>query len=450
MVFTNAQTTAFFTDPAQMALPDETYDQLAAEGITTVDDLSEFVDDDIKQITENLRRPAGRVPIDPANLALGTMPHPPFVLGAKSLNCLKAAGDIIRYYDTTDRALTPTNMRWDPVIKSFTEHWKSLLERKKQDKPEVPKITRGLPVVKWSEAFNDWLFRVIGARHIPLAYCTRETADVPAEPPLATNQPFSAEHGSVEAELIARASHHHPLFQQDNSDIYYGLEEATRGTIYAVSIKPFQRAKNGRGALAAMISQYAGEDKWRALIKQAEDLIHSRRWKGQQTNYSLEKFIGQHRTAHVNVSQCSSHDVNYQVPNETSRVTYLLTGIECMHPPLQAAMALVLRSDQAPTGKMNDFEATASFLLPHDPVATKRNMDKKRPAADISELNATQRGAEIMKARSGKTGVEFRFHTYDEYDNLTQEQKAELDEYRDSRESQGLSRKLPKIKGKGG
>jgi hypothetical protein len=197
-------------------------------------------------------------------------------------------------------------------------------------------------------------------------YCTRETADVPAEPPLATNQPFSAEHGSVEAELIAHASHNHPLFQQDNSDIYYGLEEATRGTIYATSIKPFQRAKNGRDALAAMISQYAGEDnKCRALIKQAADLIHSRRWKGQRTNYSLEQFIGQHRTAPVNMSQCSSH-VNYQVPNETSRVTYLLTGIECMHPPLHAATALV-RSDQAaPTGKMNDFEATASFLLPHD------------------------------------------------------------------------------------
>jgi hypothetical protein len=56
----------------------------------------------------------------------------------------------------------------------------------------------------------------------------------------------------------------------------------------------------------------------------------------------------------------------------------------------------------------------------------KRNMDKKRPAADISELNAAQCGAEITKARSGKIGVEFRFHTYDEYDNLTQEQRQNL------------------------
>jgi hypothetical protein len=133
-----------------------------------------------------------------------------------------------------------------------------------------------------------------------------------------------------------------------------------------------------------MISQYAAEDKWHALIKQAEDMIHNRKWKGQQSSYSLEKFIGQHRTAFVNMGQCATH-VNYQLPNEISRVTYLLAGIECMHPPLQATIALV-HSDQDDDGKMNGFEATASFMLPHDPVANKRSSDHKRPAAEISEV----------------------------------------------------------------
>jgi hypothetical protein len=196
-----------------------------------------------------------------------------------------------------------------------------------------------------------------------------------------------------------------------------------------------------------MISQYAGEDKWRALIKQAEDMIHNRKWKGQQSNYSLEKFIGQHRTAFVNMGQCATH-VNYQLPNEISRVTYLLAGIECMHPPLQAAMALV-RSDQEAEGKMNDFEATASFMLPHDPVANKRSSDNKRPAAEISEVTFTPT-EDVMKARVGKTGVKYRFHTKPEYDALSEEQRKDLNQYRDAREAQGLSRKLPKTKGHGG
>jgi hypothetical protein len=449
MVFTIQQTTAFFEEAAQMAIPHETRVQLATEGIDTVDDLGEFDEDNLKQIADNLRRPSGRVPIDPINDPNGaTMATPAFVFGAKSHNRLKAASDLVRYYETVGRDLTAANMRWNPTIKLFNEHWKSLVERKKDDRPETPKITRGLPVVKWTEAFRDFLNRVIGSRHIPLVYLIRDVVDVPAAPLCATGLPHAEEFGSVEAELIARATHTHPLFRDDNALLYYLLEEATRGTSYSASIKPFQRTKNGRSAFLAMLSQYAGEDKWRALIKQAEDMLHNRKWKGQQTNYSLEKFIGQHRTAFVNMSQCATH-INYQLPNANSRVTYLLSALECMHPPLQAAMALI-RSDQDEDGKMNDFEATASFLLPHDPVANKRSNDRKRPSAEISEVTFDIPSDDITKARVGKTGVEFRFHTKPEYSELSDDQRKELNEYRDARETKGLSRKLPKVQGRGG
>jgi hypothetical protein len=100
------------------------------------------------------------------------------------------------------------------------------------------------------------------------------------------------------------------------------------------------------------------------------------------------------------MGQCATH-VNYQLPNEISRVTYLLAGIECMHPSLQAAMALV-RSDQDDDGKMNDFEATASFMLPHDPVANKRSSDHKRPAAQrfARTYNGSQPCPSIFTTRS--------------------------------------------------
>lgn len=428
-----------------MGIPNATRLQLVTEGIVSVDDLEEFDEANMKQITDNLRRPSGRVPVDPAVPNGPTVATPPFEIGAKSIIRLKAASDIVRYYQTTGRPLTAANMQWDPVVKSFVEHWKDLKARKTTDKPETPKISRGLPVVKWTEAFTDFLNRVSGSRYIPLAYVVRPDAVVPAAaPPLLNNAPYSIVHGSVEAELIARASHDHALFKGDNALVYYYIEEATRSTVYAASIKPFQRTKNGRGAFAAMLSQYAGEDKWRALIKESEDLMHRQRWKGQQSNYSLEKFIGQHRAAFVNLTQCADH-VNYQLPNEISRVTYLLDGLECMHPPLQASMALV-RHD--PVGKMNDFEATASFLLPHDPVATRRTNDRKRQAdvseitADVGETHAT------AKPRIGKTGVELRFHTKSEYSALTNDQRKELADHRDSREAKGQGRNLPMKGGK--
>jgi hypothetical protein len=197
----------------------------------------------------------------------------------------------------------------------------------------VPKITKALPIIKWTEAFRDYLHRVIGVRIIPLAYVIRPEADVPAIGAQAAGTPHSIEHGAIEIELIARASHGHPLFREDNSTMYYKIEEATRATPYAASIKPFQKSKNGRGAWLAVLNQYAGKDKWEAEIKRHEKLLHTGEWKG-QSNYTLERFIAEHRNAFVSM-QAAAENVRYQLPNEHSRVGYLLDAILCNDAGLQ-------------------------------------------------------------------------------------------------------------------
>ena len=89
----------------------------------------------------------------------------------------------------------------------------------------------------------------------PLIYTVREhVVPVDALPPIATYMPHSVIHGSVEEYLIARESHDHPLFKDDNAEVYYDLETAVRGTTYLASIKPFQRQKDGSGALLGVQS----------------------------------------------------------------------------------------------------------------------------------------------------------------------------------------------------
>jgi hypothetical protein len=125
--------------------------------------------------------------------------------------------------------------------------------------------------------------------------------------PQAAGTPHSAEHEAIKTELIFRASHVHPLFREDNLAVYYKLEEATRATSYAASIKPYQRTKNGRDAWwLALSSQYAGNDKWEAKIKCHEQLLHTRMWKG-----------AQHRNAFVSVQAAAEH-MTYQLSNEHS------------------------------------------------------------------------------------------------------------------------------------
>ena len=54
MVLTAAQTAAFFEDADQMGIPHDTVEQLAAEGISTVNDLADFDKDSLEQLANNL------------------------------------------------------------------------------------------------------------------------------------------------------------------------------------------------------------------------------------------------------------------------------------------------------------------------------------------------------------------------------------------------------------
>jgi predicted RecB family nuclease len=54
MPLTAAQVTAFFTDAAQMGIPNATVVQLQEEGINSIDDLVDFDKDTIEQIAANL------------------------------------------------------------------------------------------------------------------------------------------------------------------------------------------------------------------------------------------------------------------------------------------------------------------------------------------------------------------------------------------------------------
>ena len=96
MVFTNAQTTALFEDAHQMGIPNATRLQIVTQGIVNVQDLEEFDEANLKQITENMRRPPGRIPVNPAQPLGASIQTPPFAFGVNSIIRLKAASDIVR------------------------------------------------------------------------------------------------------------------------------------------------------------------------------------------------------------------------------------------------------------------------------------------------------------------------------------------------------------------
>ena len=92
-------------------------------------------------------------------------------------------------------------------------------------------------VIKRTKDFADSLQRKIGARTIPLRYVIHTNDTIIVTPlPLARGQPYSTTHRLVEEEFVARVSHAHALYRDNNSSVCYLLEEVTRDTNFSALI----------------------------------------------------------------------------------------------------------------------------------------------------------------------------------------------------------------------
>jgi hypothetical protein len=323
--------------------------------------------------------------------------------------------------------LTVLNTVYETVIKSFTNQWAGLKDPKWQTQPVVPKITGEVPIMQWVGVFDDFHNRKIGVRTFPLSYVTRETAL--ASRPASVhreNLPHGEEFDSIEEELVAQASHMHPLYCEDNATVYYCLKEAVWGTQYASSLKPFQQIKNGRGALFSIIQHFTRANKWQAELSMRDKFLHEKVWNG-QTLYLLERFISQLSGAFIAMKDAAEH-VPFQLPNEFTRVGFLRAGITSSNAGLQAAMANI-KSDADPTSetsKLHHFKLAATYLQPFCPVLKKFQSGAKRDAIKISDVSGSGFGT---KPSAGKRGVSLWYHTSEEYEALTQPQKDELLEW---------------------
>ena len=129
---------------------------------------------------------------------------------------------------------------------------------------------------------------------------------------------------------------------------------------------------------------------------------------------------------------CDEH-VQYQLPNEHSRVGFLIDTIQCSDTGLQATMTSV-KTDNGPYGLQNNFERDVSHLLPYNPVLKKQATEIKRDCALISLAEVhygpiTTIAANDSKLSIGKTGVHLCYHKHNKYMKLTHEERRELSEW---------------------
>ena len=305
-------------------------------------------------------------------LALGLLPFQQGVLLASSLHPLHGTTIVI------------LEGRLAQIIGTIKTHfgtstkWSAIKTLSKQSPPKVPTLTKTNTPLRWYDAFKKVCYNTFGVRTVPLTYIIREKVEVTPETgndasvtydPCLTNKAHGAS-GSILQDLIHRTSQAHPLFKQYNATVFIIIEEASRGNHYYNTINPFKRDRNGRGAWLALVSSHVGEDKWESITKQNSSWLMTTKWNGK--NYSLEVFCSQHRSKNPQLMEASLH-VQFQVPDEHTRVGYLIDNIDHQDADLRAAIAQIRTNS---SGARDKFDRSVSILLPVDPF-TKTPANKK-------------------------------------------------------------------------
>ena len=153
-------------------------------------------------------------------------------------------------------------------MKDFYTKYEEVIALAHETKPSVSILPKSNSPLKWIESLRDCLFSTYGLRKPPLLYVIQDNVNPPdkAEDPLVNEKAYGSS-GSIINELIARLTHADLLFKADNASAYSMLEEATPGTVYASTVKPCSRKKDGRSAWKSMVSSHDGNDKWAQLQK---------------------------------------------------------------------------------------------------------------------------------------------------------------------------------------
>ena len=411
---------------------------LIEQGIE-LDQLDTFEPNDINVMCSAARKPGGTIN-DPTALVnvyggpVRQVQNPGVTVPAILQLKLKVAVTAAQFYNDVGRPVTPLIMNWTRIMK-FRAYNRAIEEW--EDAESLPVYSSDSDTIKFLELVREHLRSKLGIRKIPLSYVIRKDVAVPPIGVIKEDFPYSDNVTSFHDDLIKRALHDHPNYADDNATVLDILVACFKGTMHMSDLKPFQRTRDGRGALLALELHNMGTSKYDTIVSKAENTVLNTKWNGRNSRFTLARHIAAHRNAQNEMMQCQDA-IGYQAPNEHTRVGRLLHSIISSDLRVVSAKTTIL----ADSVKRKNFEDAADFLLLAAPVT--RGDDNRGTDHNISALEEYDGFNEV---EVGKTGVEFRYYKGKEFAQLSDEQREELIAHR---EKFGNLKKRGKRKGEPG
>ena len=427
-----------------MGLTAEAKDWLTTvQGILNPGHFLEMDDDTILQINRQTNRMRyGPAPNEGGNL----VQLMPIILPAAFWSKLKKSVQAAKHYNWIDVPITPGIMALEPHVNELSMVLNIQEEKRSSGLTLAPKCGKQITFLEYLSLLEVWLADNVSSHpsKAPLAYLARDNAAVPDAAVLVHNQVYTAEGGSILGDLTLRLTHNNAAFNEDSKRLLSALVNGLSNTEYASTLEPFKPTWDGRGALIRLKAQFAGDQMWLDLKNSSENTL-ARSWNGSNPSITFATWANTRRQAHTKLVQCSSH-INYQVMTEPTKVESMLKHVsECKDPNFLAGVASVKQSSDPDTGLSTDFERAVACLTKFCPVADSamKSHKRRKTTANIGSMTAANGQGNGLKCGIGKSGVHLRWYTKEEYSQLTNPQKDELNAHRDDLRAKGKQHELP-------
>ena len=179
------------------------------------------------------------------------------------------------YYGDIGRPIISSIMNWARIrqFRSYTtlfEEW--------EDPADLPAYSKDVSIIQLLELVTEHLRSKLGVRTIPLSYVTRADPIVPTIGTISATFPYSEAVDSFREELIIRASHKHPNFADDIRMVLDILVACLKNRRHMSDLKPFQKRRYVRGALATLELHNLGNSKWDSIVSEAEYKVFNFKW----------------------------------------------------------------------------------------------------------------------------------------------------------------------------
>jgi hypothetical protein len=159
------QLTIFWTDNNQMGLSARICAKMETEGLMLPEDFADFAKkEDLNALYRTLLKPTKTTVGASVNAGLREVSQ--YKIPTRLQIRLHVAQKMMAYYTIVGRLVEADDLLW-PVIKSFSEQWKALLEKKAADAGVPPKLDKNKLVHRWMEQAEQYRLRRLGYEMCP-------------------------------------------------------------------------------------------------------------------------------------------------------------------------------------------------------------------------------------------------------------------------------------------